>query len=66
MEARTLTRDDLIVVPLGCFTPILLRRDNNGSDFRFVGDVYVHGYMRGEATKKWKEGKRELKNFVLR
>ncbi|KAF2652979.1 HET-domain-containing protein [Lophiostoma macrostomum CBS 122681] len=59
------TRDDLIVVPLGCSTPILLRPDGYQGEYRFVGDVYVDGYMRGEAVEEWKEGKRQLKTFVM-
>lgn len=56
---------DLIVVPLGCSTPILLRAEGTRDEYRFVGDVYMRGYMRGKAVDEWKSGKRELRRYVL-
>ncbi|RYC59873.1 hypothetical protein CHU98_g6344 [Xylaria longipes] len=55
---------DIICVPLGCKTPILLRPDGN-KEYSLVGDAYVDGYMNGEAVKEWMEGKRTLENYVL-
>jgi hypothetical protein len=54
---------DLVVVPLGCFTPILLRPQ--GDEYRFVGDVYIHGYMYGKAFDEMKAGERKLETYVL-
>ncbi|KAF5001519.1 hypothetical protein FGRMN_990 [Fusarium graminum] len=51
---------DLIVVPLGCSTPILLRNEGMQDEYRYVGDIYVDGYMHGKAVEEWEEGKREL------
>ncbi|ROV98568.1 hypothetical protein VSDG_04354 [Cytospora chrysosperma] len=58
-----MTIDDIIVVPFGCSTPIILRPEGDG--FRFVGDAYIRGYMRGEAVQEYEEGKRELRQYVL-
>lgn len=43
-----MTVGDIVVVPFGCSTPIILRPEGDG--FRFVGDVYIHGYMYGKAV----------------
>lgn len=56
---------DLIVVPLGCSTPILLRAEGPQGEYRYVGDIYVAGYMDGKAVNEWKEGKRELNTYVM-
>ncbi|KAI1735821.1 heterokaryon incompatibility protein-domain-containing protein [Xylaria scruposa] len=55
---------DIICVPLGCKTPIILRSEGN-NEYGLVGDAYVDGYMNGEAVKEWKEGRRELRDYVL-
>lgn len=56
---------DKIVVPLGCSTPILLRQEGARGEYRYVGDVYVNGYMYGKAIDQWKSGARELSKYVL-
>ncbi|KAF4464009.1 heterokaryon incompatibility het-6 [Fusarium albosuccineum] len=56
---------DQVVVPLGCSTPILLRPEGTRGEYRFVGDVYISGYMTGRAAEQWKAGKRSLKKYVL-
>lgn len=56
---------DIVVVPLGCSTPILLRETGVRGEYLFVGDVYIHGYMDGKAVQKWKNGDAELKKYVL-
>jgi hypothetical protein len=55
---------DVIVVPLGCNTPIILRAEGP-NEYRYVGDIYVHRYMYGEAVKQWKAGKKTLHKYVL-
>ncbi|KAI0455653.1 heterokaryon incompatibility protein-domain-containing protein [Xylaria acuta] len=58
--------DDIIVVPLGCRTPIVIRKEGDKARrFRFVGDVYLDGYMDGQAIKKWKAGEKDVQKFVL-
>lgn len=51
---------DVVVVPYGCSTPVLLRPEGYSSEngdgrrtqeYRFVGDIYIHGYMDGEAME---------------
>jgi len=56
---------DIVVIPLGCSTPILLRESRKRGEYRFVGDAYLHGYMDGKAVYKWKNGDAELKKYVL-
>jgi hypothetical protein len=56
---------DIVVVPLGCSTPILLRESGTRGEYRFIGDVYIHGHMDGKAVHKWKNGDAELKKYVL-
>lgn len=57
--------DDLVVVPLGCSTPVILRPE--GSEYRFIGDVYVCGYMDGEAVREYQSGspRRSLQEYLL-
>lgn len=58
--------DDFVVVPLGCRTPIIIRKEReNPERFRFIGDVYIDGYMHGEIMKRWDSGKTEPRKFVL-
>jgi hypothetical protein len=54
-----------VVVPLGCSTPIILRLEGTRGEYRFVGDVYIHGFMRGKAVDQWKSGEREVRKYVL-
>jgi hypothetical protein len=56
---------DIVVVPLGCSTPILLRREGTRGEYRFVGDVYISGYMFGRAIDQMKDEKREVRRYVL-
>jgi len=54
---------DIICVPLGCSTPIILRE--YGQCYLYVGDAYVDGYMYGRAIDEWESGQRKLQSFVL-
>lgn len=56
---------DVICVPLGCRTPVILRPQGKDDEYRFVGDAYVDEYMDGKAIKEWQSGKRELVKYVL-
>ncbi len=55
--------EDIVCVPLGCSTPIILRK--RGEGYTFIGDVYVDGYMHGKAIDDWKNGRLELETFSL-
>jgi hypothetical protein len=46
VPAETL-KGDVICVPLGAQVPFVLRED--GSNYRLVGECYIHGVMKGEA-----------------
>ncbi|CAK7220804.1 hypothetical protein SEUCBS140593_004357 [Sporothrix eucalyptigena] len=65
MGSGYLVADDLAVVPLGCSTPLLLRKDGNGGEFRFVSDAYLHGYMFGKAISDWSNGLLEPDRFNI-
>ena len=54
---------DTICVPLGCSTPIILRK--KGAEWHYVGDIYVDGYMYGRAIEEFQNGQRQLEHFVL-
>jgi hypothetical protein len=54
-----MTAGDIIVVPYGCSTPVILRAEGRHGEFRFVGDVYIHGFMKGEALELSDKKKRE-------
>jgi hypothetical protein len=55
-----MTAGDVVVVPYGCSTPVILRPEGRHGGFRFVGDVYVHNFMNGEVFNlgDWKERER--------
>lgn len=56
---------DVVVVALGCTTPIALRPHGRKGHYQFIGDLYLHGYMDGKAVRELKNGQRELKKYVL-
>ncbi|KAG6361340.1 hypothetical protein INS49_009565 [Diaporthe citri] len=65
MGTGLMTQDDVVVVPLGCSTPVVLRRE--GDEYRFIGDVYIHGYMDGRAVEECNKdavGKR-VRSYVI-
>ena len=66
MGSGAMTPGDVIVVPLGCSTPVILRPEGGRGEYRFVGDVYLDGYMYGKAVEEWKDQKRQLARYVLR
>ena len=57
--------DDVVCVPLGCSTPVLLRPDGKGQ-FQYVGDDYVDGYMYGRAIDHLQSGRKEIREFIIR
>jgi hypothetical protein len=52
MGSGYMNAGDLVVVPFGCSTPILLRPEGRRDEYRYVGDVYIEGYMHGEAVEQ--------------
>ncbi|KAK8034084.1 heterokaryon incompatibility protein-domain-containing protein [Apiospora rasikravindrae] len=67
MGTGFLEAEDIVCVPLGCCTPVILRPEGEYGEYRLVGDCYVDGYMDGEIIREWKEnGGREPEPLVLR
>ena len=56
---------DVVCVPLGCSTPVILRKINDG--YKYVGDIYVDGYMDGKAVEEMESGlpHRQLQAYLL-
>ncbi|KAG9236158.1 heterokaryon incompatibility protein-domain-containing protein [Amylocarpus encephaloides] len=65
MGTGFMVTNDIVIMPLGCSTPVLLRQEGAHGEYRFVGDIYIHGYMRGKAIDQLTEGKREVRKYVL-
>ncbi|KAK8127082.1 heterokaryon incompatibility protein-domain-containing protein [Apiospora kogelbergensis] len=65
MGSGYMAPDDIVVVPLGCSTPVLLRHDGPNGEFKFVGDIYLHHYMGGRAIDLLDKRKVELTEFII-
>jgi hypothetical protein len=52
MGSGYMTAGDLVVVPFGCSTPILIRPATRPNEYSYAGDVYIDGYMNGEAVQE--------------
>jgi hypothetical protein len=55
--------DDIIVVALGCTTPLVLRKEDQG--YSFVGEAYINSYMYGKAVNEVNSGMRRLETFEI-
>jgi hypothetical protein len=64
MGSGFMENGDVVVVPLGCRTPVILRECGNG-EYRFVGDIYINKYMEGRAIKCLDDRSKELRKYVL-
>jgi hypothetical protein len=42
-------KGDMIYVLMGCNVPVILRKTERPTEFEFVGECYLHGFMDGEA-----------------
>ncbi|KAK5661868.1 hypothetical protein OQA88_9976 [Cercophora sp. LCS_1] len=62
---NTLMTKDIVVVPLGCSTPVILRPEGSLGEYRFVSEAYVESFMDGLAVDLWKQGDADLKKYVL-
>lgn len=67
MGSGYMTIGDIVVVPLGCSTPILLRPVGQRNEYVYVGDIYVDGYMHGEAIQEMETGipSRSVSKYIL-
>jgi hypothetical protein len=52
--------NDSIFLLMGCDVPLVLRPQENGL-YQLVGECYVHGIMRGEAMRGWREVNMKLR-----
>jgi hypothetical protein len=57
--------NDVVVVPLGCSTPIVLRREGPEGEYRYVGDMYIDQYMHGKAIEQMDKGRAGLHSYIL-
>jgi hypothetical protein len=56
-------KGDLICILFGCSFPVALRQE--GYHYIFIGAVYLHGWMNGEAVELYREGKLSLQDFSI-
>ena len=56
---------DLVCILHGCSVPVLLRRQDVGGNYTFVGECYVQGMMDGEARILEEQGKLSRQKFEL-
>ncbi len=61
MGSGFMGKGDVVVVPFGCSTPIILRAEGPRGEYRYVGDVYIHGFMHGEALT----GNKPVKKYMV-
>jgi hypothetical protein len=54
---------DLLCIPFGCLTPLVLRPCENY--YTVIGEAYVHGFMRGEAIKLLEKGDLKVQEFEV-
>lgn len=59
----SLRAGNVICVMLGG-SPYALRSIESG-EFLFIGECFLHGFMRGEAITEWKAGNLALNTFIL-
>ncbi|PQE04120.1 heterokaryon incompatibility het-6 protein [Rutstroemia sp. NJR-2017a BVV2] len=50
VTADTAKPGDLVCIVRGAQFPLILRENDDGTTFKFVGDSYIHGIMDGEAV----------------
>ncbi|KAF2808586.1 uncharacterized protein BDZ99DRAFT_390923 [Mytilinidion resinicola] len=60
---RTMKEGDIIAVLFGGKVPFVLRP--LGTRYRFIGECYVPGLMKGEAVEQWRAGSFEPEIFEL-
>jgi hypothetical protein len=63
LASRFAQPGDVITVLLGCSTPIILRPA--GTQFKVIGDVYLYGFMSGEAVRGLGDDTNGLEDFYL-
>jgi len=68
IESDAIAPDDIIIVPLSCYTPIVLRPQGEGGDqwYTYVGDAYVDGYIDGRVIDELQCGERVKREYEIR
>lgn len=70
LAPQTTKNGDEIWIFMGASTPFVLRRldemDGDKQVRQFIGSVYVHGVMKGEAMEDLEKGKYEVQTVALR
>jgi hypothetical protein len=67
MGSGYMTAMDIVVLPFGCSTPIILRPGSRDNEYRYVGDVYIDGYMHGKALTEMaaRDPRRVVSKYIL-
>ncbi|ETS76634.1 hypothetical protein PFICI_12021 [Pestalotiopsis fici W106-1] len=66
MGSGSMLADDIIVVPFGCQTPVILRKETSSpTKYRLVGDIYIDKYMRGRAMDMHRDNILKEQKYVL-
>ena len=58
--------EDIICVPLGSATPMVLRKGDESKHYTFIGECYINSYMYGKAITEVNTGIRRLETFEIR
>lgn len=56
---------DVICILFGCHVPVILRPEEGGSTYSWIGESYVHGIMDGQAMDWLEENPDALKDIVI-
>lgn len=70
LAPKNIKNKDEIWIFMGASTPFILRKldemDGDKKAYRFIGNVYLHGVMKGEAMEDLEKGKYEVQTVALR
>lgn len=56
---------DICCVFTGATVPFILRKSNQGSEYKLMGEAYVHGVMRGEAVRQYIKKGSDEQTFII-
>jgi hypothetical protein len=65
MGSGVMLPGDIIVVPVGCSTPVILRKEGANGEYRFIGDVFINRWITGKAIDEL-DRKSQVDESVLR
>lgn len=58
-------KGDIVCVLFGCSVPVVLRKDERFSEYKFVGECYVDEYMTGRAMERIESGELSPTSFLM-